>query len=62
VWKKLAGTAPVKVTDMIYVDTGQRDKWRGKLPQCVLFVTLFWRNSWRVHVISYTEAIKNYKS
>jgi hypothetical protein len=28
VWEKLAGTAVFKVTDMIYVDTGQRDKWR----------------------------------
>jgi hypothetical protein len=28
VWEKLAGTALLKVTDMIYVDTGQKDKWR----------------------------------
>jgi hypothetical protein len=27
VWKKLAGTALFKVTDMIYVDTGQKYKW-----------------------------------
>jgi hypothetical protein len=28
VWEKLAGTALLKVTDLIYVDTGQKDKWR----------------------------------
>jgi hypothetical protein len=28
VWEKLSGTALFEVTDMIYVETGQRDKWR----------------------------------
>jgi hypothetical protein len=28
VWEKLAGTALFKVTDLIYLDTGQQDEWR----------------------------------